>query len=246
MVGFASVFAVAAAASAVSNAPIRISCVGDSITAGVCATNSGGYPAILQGLLGSNFSVTNYGNSGRTMLKRGLCGPPASGDCSYWDTPTWPAALDSTPDIVTIMLGTNDAKTFNYNNASINGAAQTQYPLDYTSMVAAFKALTPPPKVYLMIPPPLYSPYPYSMNSTVINGTFPVLIPKIAAAAGADGVINIYSAMQAAGDLTCDGCHPVDAGYQVIAQTMFDFLTAHAVPQVITDRAQAAAAAARS
>lgn len=72
----------------------------------MCATNSGGYPAILQGLLGSNFSVTNYGNSGRTMLKRGLCGPPASGDCSYWDTPTWPAALDSTPDIVTIMLGT--------------------------------------------------------------------------------------------------------------------------------------------
>lgn len=170
-------------------------------------------------------------------------------------------------------MACSDAKTFNYNNASINGAAQTrellavaqghavppetqasllraalprshslntqcescspsqvgllpfspslflfpspapsasaEYPLDYTSMVAAFKALAPPPKVYLMIPPPLYSPYPYSMNSTVINGTFPVLIPKIAAAAGADGVINIYSAMQAAGDLTCDGCHPV-------------------------------------
>lgn len=48
------------------------------------------------------------------MLKQGLCGPPPSGDCSYWDTPTWPALLNSTPDIVTIMLGTNDAKTFNY------------------------------------------------------------------------------------------------------------------------------------
>lgn len=85
---------------------LLLRCIICSITAGVCATNSGGYPAILQGLLGSNFTVTNYGNSGRTMLKHGLCGPPASGDCSYWDTPTWPAALDSTPDIVTIMLGT--------------------------------------------------------------------------------------------------------------------------------------------
>lgn len=214
-------------------------------------------------------------------------------------------------------------------------SASAEYPLDYTAMVAAFKALTPPPKVYVMIPPPLYAPYPYSMNSTVINGTFPALIPKIAAAAGADGVINIFSALKAAGDLTCDGCHPIgkhtssgcqsctlmhcelrlprrcsngalhccaatrsrrapvllvaapracimhgrddpllpfhpflstglllllpllslpwpsslppspsaDAGYQVIAQTMFDFLTAHAVPQVIEKRGAAATAA---
>lgn len=78
-------------------------------------------------------------------------------------------------------------------------------------MVSAFKALSPPPQVFLMIPPPLYAPYPYSMNSTVINATFPKLIPKIAAASGADGVINIFGALKAAGDLTCDGCHPVGA-----------------------------------
>lgn len=87
--------------------PIRISCVGDSITAGVCSSTTHGYPAVLQTLLGSNYLVTNYGNSGKTMLKQGLCGPPAGGDCAYWDTPTYPQALESTPDIVTIMLGTN-------------------------------------------------------------------------------------------------------------------------------------------
>jgi hypothetical protein len=79
--------------------------VGDSITAGVCADKTKGYPSILQGLLGPGYVVGNFGNSGKTMLKRGLCGPPAGGDCAYWDTPTWPAALTSQPDIVTIMLG---------------------------------------------------------------------------------------------------------------------------------------------
>ncbi len=102
-------FAVGAAVFA-SAAPIRISCVGDSITAGVCAQHSGGYPKILQGILGSNYVVSNFGNSGKTMLTNGLCGPPPGGNCSYVGTSSYPAALASTPDIVTIMLGTNDAK----------------------------------------------------------------------------------------------------------------------------------------
>jgi hypothetical protein len=62
-------------------APIRVSCVGDSITAGSCSSKTNGYPAVLQGVLGSNYVVGNYGNSGKTMLKDGLCGPPASGTC---------------------------------------------------------------------------------------------------------------------------------------------------------------------
>ncbi len=39
-------------------------------------------------------------------------------DCSYWDTDTYTAAVHSDPDIVTIMLGTNDAKNFNWFNES--------------------------------------------------------------------------------------------------------------------------------
>lgn len=57
--------------------------------------------------------VSNFGNSGKTMLKKGLCFA-SGGDCSYWNQPTWPAVLASEPDIVTIMLGTNDAKEFNW------------------------------------------------------------------------------------------------------------------------------------
>ena len=43
---------------------------------------------------------------GHTMLKKGLCGPPAAGDCSYWNTGTYTNAMKSNPDQVIIMLGT--------------------------------------------------------------------------------------------------------------------------------------------
>jgi hypothetical protein len=108
--------------------PIRISLIGDSITAGVCSTNGEDYSFFLQELLGPSYvvsvgwrptyippfpllqlntpfsplapQVSNFGNSGKTMLKNGICGPPPAGDCAYWDTPSWPAAQASTPDIV--------------------------------------------------------------------------------------------------------------------------------------------------
>jgi len=137
-----SAFVVLGGVGAVYGSVIRVSCVGDSITAGVCGQN-GGYPTLLQGLLGSGYLVQNFGNSGKTMLKKGLCGPPPSGDCSYWDTPTYPAAMASNPDIVTIMLGTNDAKEFNWFNASTGNYTQ-----DYYDMIAGFQGLASNPKIY--------------------------------------------------------------------------------------------------
>jgi lysophospholipase L1-like esterase len=49
---------VAAGSIALASAgPVRITCVGDSITVGVCSRSTGGYPKVLQGLLGSNYLV---------------------------------------------------------------------------------------------------------------------------------------------------------------------------------------------
>jgi hypothetical protein len=53
--------------------PIRITCVGDSITAGTCSNKTHGYPAVLQQLLGSGYSVSNYGNSGCVYCRYTLC-----------------------------------------------------------------------------------------------------------------------------------------------------------------------------
>ena len=90
----------ALAATALCAPQIRVGAIGDSITFGVCGTN-GGYPTLLQGLLGGNFQVKNFGNSGKTMLKYGQ-----PGDSSYWNQTTWPAAQAFDADVYTILLGT--------------------------------------------------------------------------------------------------------------------------------------------
>ena len=125
------------------------------------------------------------------------------------------------------MLGTNDAKAFNWEGIQQNTG--DYFALDYVDMVKSFRQLSPPPLVYLMVPPPLYDPYPFEMNATVINEIFPKVIRDIARVVDAP-IIDIYSAFQKSHtykNLTCDGCHPVPMGNVIIAQTIYETIVNH-------------------
>jgi len=118
--------------------PIRIACVGDSITQGFGTSSSfNAYPMQLQRMLGDGYKVGNFGNSGKTLLK--------NGDDSYWKTGSLRDALGFKADIVTIMLGTNDTKPQNWK-------FKDQFVADYKDLVAKFKALDPKPKIFLVRP----------------------------------------------------------------------------------------------
>lgn len=148
----------------VNSANIRVTCIGDSITeGGSCGVGS--YVDKLQSILGDNYSVYNAGASGMTMLKKGTCDEHMNSTCSYWDTNAWSQAQESYPDIVTIMLGTNDAKAFNWE--TIQQSTGDYYALDYVELVQKVQAFKSNPKIYVMVPPPLRSPYPYLMNATI-------------------------------------------------------------------------------
>jgi len=138
---------------------VKVSCVGDSITYGYLSTEGMTYPHQLQELLGAGYNVSNFGVNGRTMLK--------NGDYPYWNTTEYQAVLHSDPDIVVLMLGTNDAKYYNW------GPHSSEYPADYLDMINVFKSLPSRPQVHIMIPPPLYKDGQYDMNQTVINSFFP-------------------------------------------------------------------------
>jgi len=221
----------------------RVACVGDSITIHACASNGNmTYPAQLQRLLGTAlYEVINFGNSGKTMLKQGLCGnsvPPCGGDCSYWNTPTFQAAITSNPDIVTIMLGTNDAKRCNWEGPpnGVPKGAGTQFMADYLDMIQRFQALPSKPKIYVAIPPPLtHKPgqsntsYPLDMSPYAINTQFPALQRTIAWQGGADGIMDVFGALGGATmdpNWTCDGCHPKDHALTIMAQTMANTILA--------------------
>ena len=203
---------------------IKIACVGDSITAG--AYSSGGdhpYPQQLQLLLDAQygndtFSVTNLGACGSTLLKKG--------DSPFWERPQYDALVASKWDIVTIMLGTNDAKDPGSNGPNnwqhdCGGADRTSlrncsYGKDYASMIELVRTLgtkaNESPKIYAVIPPPLMKEVDsLGMNQTVINSVFPRLLPLIASANDV-GLIDIYSAMGGETNWNRDPHFPLGTG----------------------------------
>ena len=216
-----------------NDSAIPVACVGDSITAGYLSTGGQTYPNQLQALLGSGYKVMNFGEGGRTMLKHG--------DNPYWISPGYKATLASNASLLILMLGTNDAKFANW------GHLADEFPKDYAEMIASFAAMASNPKIWLMVPPPLYRDGTYGMNQTVINTLFPAAagaaaVRALAKAASLPEPIDLFSLFQghcpvSGGTpghpenktlVTCDwiarggtdACHPNDMGYGKIAEAV--------------------------
>ena len=109
--------------------------MGDSITAGVGSTGGNNYPTVLGRMLGAGYEVGNFGDSGSTALKL-----PAS--TSYWITPAYGNSKTFAPQVVVIMLGTNDSKTNNWK------AGNNAFEADYRALLAVYAALPGKPRIY--------------------------------------------------------------------------------------------------
>ena len=104
---------------------------------------------------------------------------------------------------------------------------------DYQDLISRLKSLPTSPRVYVVLPPPLYPPFPFNISAHAINIAFQTLQREVANKAHADGIVDVWSAIWGLGGhnvsrgpildgapLTCDGCHPNDAGLTMIAQTI--------------------------
>lgn len=118
-------------ATSMSASTIRVACVGDSITYGY------GYPAELQTLLGTSYSVENFGYSGRTAM--------STGDKPYVNEKIFQDSLNYLPDIVVIMFGTNDSKVQNW-------VSKEEFKKQYKELVQSYTQLKSKPVVYLNTP----------------------------------------------------------------------------------------------
>jgi lysophospholipase L1-like esterase len=119
---------------------IRIACVGDSITYGtmVKGRRANCYPAQLESLLGNEFSVRNFGANGRAVQR--------VADLSYWRHKYFRLSSEFNPDIVLIMLGTNDSRKPNWKGSD-------RYLQDYRDLVMHYRSLPSRPVVYALTPP---------------------------------------------------------------------------------------------
>lgn len=189
-------------------AQVRVACVGDSITVGWKLKQADNYVTKLGGLLGSDYDVQNFGHSAQTML--------SITDKSYWDSPKFQEAQDFQPDIVTIMLGTNDAKPETWPEF------EDQYVTDYLAMIDVFENLDSQPTVIVLGLPYLK---PGGLYDGVVG--LDALLPGIAATAGVE-YVEIWDVLVASGlsdkQLMKDPIHPSAAAHTIMAETIHPFV----------------------
>ncbi len=185
--------------------PIKVACVGDSITygAGVEDREKNSYPRVLGQLLGERFDVWNFGVNGATLL--------AHGDNPWRFTPQFNAALGLRPDVVVIKLGTNDSKPQNW-------IRSIRFEDDLEALIDDFKGLPSRPKIFLCLPVPAYE-VRWGINEATINGG---VIPAIRAVAKRCRlqVIDLHSALAGQAALFPDRIHPDARGARLIAETV--------------------------
>ena len=182
--------------------PIRVACVGDSITQG------SEYPSKLQTLLGSDFTVRNFGVSGSTVSLNSIK--------PYMKQTAFRNAADFDPQIVVIMLGTNDA------NPQITQNAEN-FEADYVQLITSFEELEGNQAVWVVKSPPIFSTN-SDYNNTYLAET---VLPQIDNVANQLDLptIDMYRAFGNHSDYFMDGVHPNADGASLIASNIYDAIT---------------------
>lgn len=185
---------------------IKVACIGDSITNGHGLGTESFYPTQLNKMLGEQYVVLNCGESGATMQSKSYK--------PYWEEKDLSNVFAFKPDVVTIMLGTNDSKIGVWN--------AEMYERDYQRMIDTLRILETNPEIYLCTPPPAYSHAYKISDSTIQAGVIPI-IHRLAERNGLK-VIDVYAGMQNMSDLFPDGIHPNNQGKEIMARIIFQEL----------------------
>ncbi len=188
--------------------PIRLACVGDSITEGSGAAKGMSYPAQLQVLLGESWQVKNFGVGGRTLMR--------SGDFPYWKEDRFKQAQEFDPNVVVIMLGTNDTKPQNWSH-------KEEFEKDYRDLVKTFQNLKSKPRIFLCRAVPVPGAGNFGINEAGIQEQIPI-VDRLAKEVGA-GVIDMHAALIEKANLLPDRVHPNTEGAGEMAKAAYQVLT---------------------
>lgn len=187
----------------------KIACIGDSITYGARIENreENSYPAQLQDILGTEWLVGNFGNSGSTLLKKG--------NKPYWKQKQFTAAKNFNPDVVIIKLGTNDTKPYNIKH-------KEDFVKNYIELIDIFKELPSKPEIYVCFPVPAF-PGNFKITNKVLVSE---VIPRIKKVIDQTKVksINLYQPFTEDADLFPDKIHPNKEGAGKIAKIVSQYL----------------------
>jgi lysophospholipase L1-like esterase len=192
---------------------LRIACVGDSITHGafIWRRKKRSYPAQLQGMLGERFWVRNFGVNGHAVQK--------SADRPYWSSEEFALSSSFEPDVVLIMLGTNDSRGDNWKGVG-------PFSADYRKLTVHYQSLGSGPRVWMLTPPALFR---LGRSTTVRYGMKEPAIHEICGAIEGlaheleCSIIDINAVTAGHPEVfRFDGVHPGGAGATLIARAVHD------------------------
>lgn len=188
---------------------IKVACIGDSITWGFTLLNPWrqSYPALLQEMLGPGYEVRNFGYNDASAR--------FDADTPYVSKRVYRESLGWNPDIVILMLGTNDTKVRNWDPAVFRR--------DYKRIIESYRNLPSSPRVILVAPirifpimgRPLLGVYPETME----QGVRPA-IREIASETGLE-LIDLQD-LFTDNSYCRDGVHPQRAGARMLAEAIFN------------------------
>ena len=186
----------------------RVACIGDSITWGftLLRPSKQRYPALLQEMLGPEYEVRNFGHNDAAAR--------FDADTPYIKKRVYQKSIEWNPDIVLIMLGTNDTKRRNWD--------PNIFRRDYTELVKTYMALPARPRVILIAPIRIHLPFKIPLlglyPETMEEGVRPA-IREIAAKLG----LELVDLVDLFPDSTymMDGVHPQAAGARLLAEAIY-------------------------
>ena len=189
----------------------RIACIGDSLTWGFSLPDPRrlSYPALLQELLGTDYEVRNFGCNGASVR--------CDADLPYVETLAYGESRAWNPDIVLLMLGSNDATPWDWDVAAFR--------FDYERLVTSYCELSTQPRVILIAPIRMFR---------VMGCTFGGLSLEILE----EGVRSVIHEVGGECGLPCidlvglftdarycyDGVHPNGEGTRLMAEEILSFL----------------------
>lgn len=193
--------------------PVRVACVGNSITygTGIADREHFSYPVQLQQMLGNGYVVGNFGKPGATLLYKG--------HRPYVEQTEFKEALRFKGDIAVIHLGINDTDPRNWPNY------RDEFVKDYLSIMDSLRAANPKVRFILARMTPIAYRHPRFQSGTKQwHDEIQTAIETVARVSGAE-LIDFHEPLYPYPNLLPDAIHPNPEGAGILAKTVYGGIT---------------------
>ena len=193
--------------------PVRVACVGNSITygTGIADREHFSYPVQLQQMPGNGYVVGNFGKPGATLIYKG--------HRPYVEQTEFKEALRFKGDIAVIHLGINDTDPRNWPNY------RDEFVKDYLSIMDSLRAANPKVRFILARMTPIAYRHPRFQSGTKQwHDEIQTAIETVARVSGAE-LIDFHEPLYPYPNLLPDAIHPNPEGAGILAKTVYGGIT---------------------